>query len=239
MQYNLTENLSNIPHLRQNRSYRCRETRLGLSQVRDLELEWPRYGISPVPGQILDFDKLFKRVAPRVLEIGFGDGTSLLEMAKAAPEKDFIGVEVYRKGIALVLAGIIKHNLSNIRVIQQDAVELISGHIADHSLQSLQIFFADPWPKTRHHKRRLIQADFIQTLTQKIVRGGSIHCATDWKPYAEHMLKVLSENPELQNQAKALGRYFVERPDFRPLTKYEKRAIKEGRKIFDLIFERV
>lgn len=239
MQYNLTENLSNIPHLRQNRSYRCRETRLALQQRRDLEMEWPRYGINLVPGQILDFDKIFNRSAPRVLEIGFGDGASLLEMAKASLDRDFIGVEVYRKGIATVLGGIIKQGLTNLRVIQQDAVELIFGHIADQSLQSVQIFFADPWPKTRHHKRRLIQADFIQTLTQTIVRGGTIHCATDWKPYAEHMLKVLSENPQLKNQAKALGSHFIERPDFRPLTKYEKIAKKEGREIFDIIFERM
>lgn len=219
------------------RSFSCRETRLDLNQKRSFETAWPIYGIEPQPEQMLDLDAIFQRRAPRVIEIGFGDGASLLEMAKAFPERDFIGVEVYRRGIARLLGGIVKHSLNNIRIIFKDAVEVVKHHIPNEGLQGVQIYFADPWPKTRHHKRRLIQADFIQLLSEKLVKAGTIHCATDWENYAQHMMSVLSNNNTLQNKA---GEHrFSERPTFRPFTKYEKRAKKVGREIFDLIFERV
>jgi len=226
-----------ILYPRQIRSYSCRETRLDLSQKQTFETEWPRYGITLHPGQMLNFDELFARSAPRVLEIGFGDGASLMAMAKACPEKDFIAVEVYRRGIARLLAGIVKNAITNIRIIYKDAVEVVSEHIPNQSLQAVQIYFADPWPKTRHHKRRLIQTDFIQLISEKLVLGGVIHCATDWENYAQHMISVLSENKALHN--KAGPNIFLERPSFRPVTKYEKRAEKVGRSIFDLMFERI
>ncbi len=222
---------------RQIRSFSCRETRLGFYLQHIFETAWPQYGISLSPDQTLNFDELFGRSASRTLEIGFGDGASLLSMAKNYPEKDFIAIEVFRKGIASLLAGIIKHSLNNIRIIFKDAVEVVNHHIPDNSLQTIQIFFAYPWPKTRHHKRRLIQTEFIQLLTQKLVVGGVIHCATDWEHYARHMISVLSENPKLRNNAGE--KIFLERPDFRPKTKYEKRAEKESRSVFDLMFERI
>jgi tRNA (guanine-N7-)-methyltransferase len=189
------------------------------------------------PNESLNFDTIFGRSAPRVLEIGFGDGASLLEMAKASPEKDFIAVEVFRRGIARLLMGIVQHSLHNIRVICQDAVEVVKQHIPDKSLHAVQIYFADPWPKTRHHKRRLVKEEFTQILTKKLVPGGRIHCATDWEHYAHQMMSVFSDNSELRNTAS--HSQFIERPTFRPFTKYEKRAEKVGRSIFDLIFERI
>lgn len=234
---NSNQNIDLTPYPRQIRSYSCRETRLDFNQKQIYEAAWPQYGIPLSAGQRLNFDEIFARSAPRVLEIGFGDGASLLAMAKACPEKDFIAIEVYRRGIARLLAGIVKNSLTNIRVILKDAVEVVSEHIPDQSLQAVQIYFADPWPKTRHHKRRLIQADFISMLSQKLVSGGTIHCATDWQHYAQHMISVFSENKSLQNRAGT--NIFLERPNFRPVTKYEKRAEKQGRAIFDLLFERL
>jgi tRNA (guanine-N7-)-methyltransferase len=221
---------------RQIRSYSCRETRLDMSQKQIFEREWPHYGLKLEPGQMLNFDEIFGRSAPRVLEIGFGDGASLLAMAKACPEKDFIGIEVYRRGIARLLAGILKESLTNIRIILKDAVEVLEHYIPDQSLKIVQIYFADPWPKTRHHKRRLIQTDLIELVSKKLTVDGIIHCATDWENYAQHMMAVLLDNKKFRNIADKNN--FIERPNFRPLTKYEKRATREGRSIFDLMFER-
>lgn len=217
------------------RSYSCRETRLPAKLKQIFESSWPCYGIPLNANQLLNFEEIFGRHAPRVLEIGFGDGTSLLEMAITHPDKDYIGIEVFQRGIANLLKGILKHKLNNIRIIFKDAVEVLKNHIPDHSLQTVQIYFADPWPKTRHHKRRLIQEDFCQLLSKKLIKGGNIHCATDWEHYATHMMHVFSGNPLLRNIKGE--NHFIERPSFRPHTKYEKRAEKAGRKIFDLIFE--
>ena len=214
------------------RSYACREKRLTPFQTRLWEREWPQYGLSSGP---FDFDQIFERQAARILEIGFGDGHSLLEMAKASPEKDFIGIEVYSHGVASLLAGAAKAKLNNLRIVFKDAVEILTQSIPDGSLDCIQIFFADPWPKTRHHKRRLIQPAFVSLLSRKLKQGGILHLATDWEDYARHMMLVINQNNKFKNLAG--DNAFIPRPSNRPLTKYERRAVEAGRGIVDLQFQ--
>jgi tRNA (guanine-N7-)-methyltransferase len=229
--------MASPPKLRQIRSYICRETQLSPALEQLFETTWPQYGLTCAPHKEFDLNAVFGRIAPRTLEIGFGNGNSFMEMAKIAPERDFIGIEMYRRGIARVLGNINVLHLSNIRVVHNDAVEVLTHNIPHESLNTIQIFFADPWPKTRHHKRRLIQPEFIELLTQKLEVGGTLHLATDWEHYSQHMMSVISQNKKFLNLA-GEG-HFMPRPEFRPLTKYEKRAEQEGRTIFDLLFQRV
>jgi len=225
-----------IPH-RQNRSYRCRETRLTLTQEKYFEATWPQYGVCTATQNPLNLEALFGRFAPCTLEIGFGDGASLLAMASVTPERDFIAVEVYRRGILQLLSGIVALKLSNIRIIFADAIDIFDHYIPNGSLDTVQIFFADPWPKTRHHKRRLVQIDFVNLISRTLAVGGMLHLATDWTDYAQAMMSILSENHTFTNLA---GQHqFMPRPTFRPLTKYETRALREGRPIFDLCFQRI
>lgn len=217
------------------RSYSCREKRLTSFQIELWEKEWPQYGLSVEPGVPIDFLSVFGREAPRVLEIGFGDGQSLLEMAKASPEKDFIGIEVYGRGVASLLARASKVGLKNLRMVKKEALEVLTQNIPAASLEVVQIFFADPWPKTRHHKRRLVQPSLLSLLSGKLKKGGILHLATDWAHYAQHMMLVAEQNDSFQN---CVGEgLYSPRPTCRPLTKYEKRALVEGRKIFDLRFQ--
>jgi len=217
------------------RSFVRREGRLTPGQERALEELWPLYGIDEAEG-LMDLDSLFERTAPIVFEIGFGNGSSLAEMAAKQPDTNFIGVEVHRPGVGHLLKLIEEQGLTNCRVACTDAVELLKHRIADNSLDRLQLYFPDPWHKKRHHKRRIIQAAFVTLLSQKIKPGGHLHMATDWQHYAEQMLDDLSQNNDFINCADSSG--YIPRPDYRPLTKFEQRGQRLGHGVWDLLFER-
>ncbi|HYF58382.1 MAG TPA: tRNA (guanosine(46)-N7)-methyltransferase TrmB [Burkholderiaceae bacterium] len=193
----------------------------------------PRYGVPEGDGPI-DFEALFGRRAPVVLEIGFGMGVATAAIAAARPDVDFLGVEVYTPGVGSLLRLVHAQGLANVRVIQRDAVEVLRERIAPGSLAGVHVYFPDPWPKARHHKRRLIQPPFVAELAGRIAPGGYLHCATDWEPYAERMLEVLSGEPALENTADG----FAPRPAWRPLTKFERRGLRLGHGVRDLMFVR-
>jgi|TARA_R100000005_G_scaffold85934_1_gene54587 tRNA (guanine-N7-)-methyltransferase len=217
------------------RSYVLRMGRLTSGQQRAWDQYWPRYGLLHSDGP-LDYRETFGREAPRVLEIGFGMGQSFVEMAAAAPDTDFIGIEVHRPGVGKMLHSMAECGVENIRVYCHDAVEVLRDCIAPASLDTIQIFFPDPWHKKRHHKRRLIQPDFTAELVRYLKPGGVLHLATDWENYAEQMLEVLGATPGLRNLAPD-GTY-VPRPAQRPLTKFEQRGERLGHGVWDLMFSR-
>lgn len=223
-------------YIRKIRSFVKREGRLTKGQAAALERSWPTMGLS-CEQQLLNLDEVFGRTAPTVLEIGFGMGKSLVAMAKAAPEKNFIGIEVHRPGVGACLLEAEEAGVTNLRVFEHDAVEVLDTCIADDSLATVQIYFPDPWHKKRHHKRRLIQAEFVEALRPKLQIGGILHLATDWQNYAEHMLEVMQAAPNFRNLAKDGG--YVPRPEERPLTKFEQRGERLGHGVWDLKFERV
>lgn len=225
-------------HRREVRSFVCRTTKLSPFLESMWNHLWPEFGVSWHKGMAaLNFDLIFGRSAGKVLEIGFGEGKSLSWMAQHSKDQDFIGIEVYRKGVARLLTEIQSHQLSNIRILCGDAVQILQEAIPDESIERVQIFFADPWPKTRHHKRRLIQSNFVSLLRKKLRLHGTLHLATDWEDYAHHMMSILSKDPHFRNQAGELQ--FSERPAYRPITKYEERGIKLGHKSYDLIFQKL
>jgi tRNA (guanine-N7-)-methyltransferase len=197
---------------------------------------WPAYGvtISGTPTEPLDFDALFGRRTPVVLEIGSGMGEATAQMAAADPARGYLAVEVHTPGIGNLLATVEELRLTNVRVAIGDALELVRHQIAPRTLQAVHVFFPDPWPKARHHKRRLIQAAHLRVLASRLVPGGTLHCATDWAQYADDMLAELSAEPSLRNAYDG----FAPRPAHRPETKFERRARDAGRAIFDLIFHR-
>ena len=223
------------PHMRTIKSYVMRAGRMTEGQQRGHEKGWPLFGLELDQG-LLDLDQLFGRTAPRTLEIGFGMGHSLLEMAAAAPEQDFIGVEVHRPGVGALLNGLVTQNLTNVRVFACDAIEVLNKCIPDASLDRLMLFFPDPWHKAKHNKRRIVQLEFAELVRRKLKVGGVFHMATDWQPYAEHMLEVMSAAPGYQNLA-ADGQY-VPRPEERPTTKFERRGEGLGHGVWDLKFAR-
>jgi tRNA (guanine-N7-)-methyltransferase len=221
--------------LRTVRSFVRRQGRMTLGQSRGMEQGWPRFGLSMANG-VLDIDAAFGRAAPVVFEIGFGMGQSLAEMAKSEADRNFIGVEVHRPGIGRLLAQMLDEDITNIRLFEGDARDVLGNAIADASLDRIQIYFPDPWHKTRHHKRRLIQPEFVRLLVSKLKPQGLLHLATDWEPYARQMLAVLSAEPALANTA---GEdQYAERPDWRPLTKFEARGQGLGHGVWDLLFRR-
>ncbi len=193
----------------------------------------PHYGIAYQPAPI-DLDAAFGRAAPVILEIGFGMGESTATIAAGRPGENFLGVEVYPAGVGSLLLRVQAAGLENVRVIQHDAVEVVRDMIAPDRLAGVHVFFPDPWPKARHHKRRLIQPAFVSLLASRIAPGGYLHCATDWEHYAQQMLQTLSAEPLLINTAAA----FAPRPDYRPLTKFEQRGIRLGHEVYDLVFRR-
>ena len=193
----------------------------------------PRYAVPDGDGPI-PFPTLFGRSAPVVLEIGFGMGLTTAEIAAARPDSDFIGVEVYTPGVGSLLRQIEQRGLANLRVIQQDAVEVLRDRIAPSSLAGIHVYFPDPWPKKRHHKRRLIQPAFVAQLADRLAPGGYLHCATDWAEYAGQMLEVLSDDPRLANTAHG----FAPRPAWRPPTRFEQRGLRLGHAVHDLMFVR-
>jgi tRNA (guanine-N7-)-methyltransferase len=218
------------------RSFVRREGRLTPGQQKALDELWPVFGIDE-SDQALDLNALFEREAPRVLEIGFGNGASLAEMAKNQPDHDFIGIEVHRPGVGQLLKSIQTEALSNVRVACTDAVELIKQRISDKSLDRVQIYFPDPWHKKRHHKRRIIQPAFVNILADKLKHGGHLHLATDWQDYAEQMLVDVSDNARFRNCSQSND--YIPRPEYRPLTKFEARGHRLGHGVWDLLFERL
>ncbi|MGS0941924.1 MULTISPECIES: tRNA (guanosine(46)-N7)-methyltransferase TrmB [Pseudomonas] len=217
------------------KSFVMRAGRMTEGQKRGLDQGWPRFGLDLDAG-LQDFDAVFGRQAPRTFEIGFGMGHSLLEMAAAAPEQDFIGVEVHRPGVGALLNGLLTQQLSNVRVYSCDALEVLRQCVADASLDRVLLFFPDPWHKARHHKRRIVQPEFAELIRSKLKVGGVLHMATDWEPYAEYMLEVMSVAPGYRNQAS--DERYVPRPEERPITKFERRGERLGHGVWDLKFER-
>jgi len=215
------------------RSFGTRRGHLSQAQREAHETLLPRHGVPDEPA-LIDAPSLFGRSAPLVLEIGFGMGHTTAEIAQTRPEIDFIGVEVYTPGVGSLLKHIEQRALTNLRIIQADAVNVLNHRIAQASLVGVHVYFPDPWPKARHHKRRLIQPAFVKLLASRLAPGGYLHCATDWQPYAEQMLEVLAAEPDLCNSAPD----YAPRPNWRPLTKFENRGLKLGHGVWDLIFNR-
>ncbi|TKB48747.1 tRNA (guanosine(46)-N7)-methyltransferase TrmB [Ferrimonas sediminicola] len=220
--------------IRKIRSYVKREGRMTKGQARAMEVYWPSMGLEHDMGMI-DLAQVFGREAPVVLEIGFGMGKSLVEMAAAEPDKNFIGIEVHGPGVGACLMYAEELGVSNLRVYEHDAVEILGDCVPDASLDRVQLYFPDPWHKKRHHKRRIVQPEFIESVRNKLKIGGVFHMATDWEHYAEHMLEEMREAPGFSNTAE---KDFVPRPDFRPLTKFEARGQRLGHGAWDLIFAR-
>jgi tRNA (guanine-N7-)-methyltransferase len=215
------------------RSFVLRAGRMGPGQARALAALGPRF-LLPYAPQPCDFDAIFGRRAPRVLEIGFGMGDATASIAQALPETDFIGIEVHAPGVGALLKRIGEQGLTNLRLIRHDAVEVLRHMVAPASLAGVHVFFPDPWHKKKHNKRRLIQPEFVALLASRLRPGGRVHCATDWQPYAEQMLDVLNAEPLLRNTASG----FAERPSYRPLTKFENRGLLLGHGVWDLVFEK-
>ena len=215
------------------RSFSGRRGHITSGQRQAYEEGLPRFGI-PYGREPLSFERVFGRAAPTVLEIGFGMGDSTVAVAAAHPGTDYLGVEVYPAGIGSLLRQVAERSLSNVRVIAHDAFEVVRDMIAPGTLAGVHVWFPDPWPKARHHKRRLIQAPFTALLASRLAPGGYLHCATDWEPYAQQMLEVLSAEPLLANT----GDDWAARPETRPLTKFERRGIARGHAVRDLVFVR-
>jgi tRNA (guanine-N7-)-methyltransferase len=215
------------------RSFVLRQGRVSNAQQRAHETLLPRFGIPYAP-QIIDLDAIFGRHAPKVLEIGFGMGETTSTIAALHPENDYVGIEVHTPGVGSLLKAIGEQNLTNIRIVQHDAVEVLCDMIPHDTFAAVHIFFPDPWPKKRHHKRRLLQPPLVALLVERMKVGAYLHVATDWQEYAEYVLGVLHNNPQLKNSAQD----YAPRPAYRPQTKFESRGLKLGHGVWDLIFER-
>lgn len=218
------------------RSFVVRAGRMTEGQRRAFDDHWPDYGLSLFDGAV-HWPQVFGRRAPVVLEIGFGMGDSLLAMASAEPDKDFVGIEVHPPGVGRLINNAGELGLTNLRVYLADASDVLQDCIPDGSLARVQIYFPDPWHKKKHHKRRLVQPAFVERLRHKLEIGGVLHLATDWREYAEAMLEVMSTAPGYRNVDLDGG--FVPRPDFRPVTKFEQRGERLGHGVWDLLFRRV
>jgi tRNA (guanine-N7-)-methyltransferase len=220
-------------HRRRIRSFVTRAGRVSTGQRRAMDELGPRF-VVPFTPQQPDWNNVFGRAAPRVLEIGFGMGATTAEIASHRPGDDFLGVEVHEPGVGALLKLMGEQSLSNIRIIQHDAVEVLEQMIAPDSLDGVHIFFPDPWHKARHHKRRLIQPKFVALLVSRLKPGAYLHCATDWQNYAEQMLEVLGADPALENTADG----YAPRPEYRPVTKFERRGLRLGHGVWDLVFRK-
>ena len=215
-------------------SFCRRDGRMTHTRKERLKTLWPHYGLALEEEGCLNWQTIFGREAMHTLEIGFGDGQSLLQTASSQPNRDFIGIDVYKSGAAALLSAIHAQHVSNIRLFCDDAVAVLTKKIPDRSLDTVQIFFPDPWPKKKHHKRRLIQPAFVDLVAQKLTPNGILHLATDWEDYAMHMMTVMSEASLFRNTAGTGA--FCERPESRPYTKYENRGLGLGHQTWDLIF---
>ncbi len=223
-----------LPPRRPVRSFVLRQGRLSPAQARALDDLAPRYAL-PFEAAPIDFARVFGRVAPVVLEIGCGMGETTAAIALAAPQTDFVGVEVHAPGVGALLKRIEAGGLANVRVIRHDAVEVVESMIAPGTLAGIHVFFPDPWPKKRHHKRRLLKPGFVRALAERLAPGGYLHAATDWAPYAEEILATFSAEATLANTAER----FAPRPAWRPRTKFEARGERLGHEVFDILFRRV
>ena len=221
-------------HTQHIKSFVNRRSHITQGQQEALDTWLKKWSIEYKPN-LLDVPAAFGRVAPTILEIGFGMGETTEQIAIARPGDNFLGVEVFNAGVGALLKRIEASALTNIRIIQHDAVEVLRDMVAPESLSGVHIYFPDPWPKTRHHKRRLIQPPLIALLASRMTPGSYIHCATDWEHYAMQMLEVLGGEPSLQNTCEG----FAPRPDFRPLTKFENRGLRLGHGVWDLIFKKI
>ena len=215
------------------RSFVLRQGRVSNAQRRAHETLLPLYGI-PFADDLLDLDKVFGRSAPKFLEIGFGMGETTVAIAQAHPQNDYLAIDVHTPGVGSLLKQIEESGLSNLRIIQHDAVEVLQRMLPPECLDGAHIFFPDPWPKARHHKRRLIQPQFIALLSKRLKHGGYVHVATDWEEYAQQILQVLGNEPQLANTAAD----YAPCPAYRPSTKFEQRGLKLGHGVWDLVFRR-
>ena len=217
------------------RSFVLRGGRVTDGQRRALEELWPKYGV-PEGDAPLDFEASFGNGRPVIAEIGFGNGEATWRMAQSSPDENFLGIEVHRAGVGRLLLALEKRGIDNVRVACVDAVDFLRLRVAPHSLAGVRIYFPDPWPKKRHHKRRLVQPAFVALLAARMKEGAILHLATDWAPYAEHMLDVLNAAQAFENLAP--GGRESPRPEWRPRTKYERRGERLGHQMFDLVFRR-
>ncbi len=220
------------PHIK---SFARREGRVTPGQQVALETLWDQYVLDP--NKPLSLENSFEKIAPLTVEIGFGDGESLAQMAQASPGRNFIGIEVHKPGVGHLMLKLKEHDIRNVRIYCGDAIEIVDRLIPDQSVDTIQLFFADPWPKKRHHKRRIVRNSFIDLIVKKLKKDGKFHAATDWEDYAEQMMEVLTSDNRIENCA-GKGN-FIERPESRPVTKFERRGIRLGHSIHDLQFRRV
>lgn len=226
-------NIDDLNQRRPIRSYVLRQGRISHAQQRAYTRLLTRFGVA-YQDHPVEWDPVFGRQAPRILEIGFGMGETTAHIAAAQPDHDFIGVEVHTPGVGSLLKLIAEQNLSNVRIVQHDAVAVLQNMIAAESLVGAHVFFPDPWPKLRHHKRRLLQAPLVQLLATRLQAGAYLHIATDWENYAEHILATLRGEPTLENTALA----YAPRPAYRPLTKFEQRGLRLGHGVWDILFRK-
>ncbi len=216
------------------KSFIRRIGRMTAAQKQALDAHWDKYCLNPE--EMCDFNKIFGRSAPVILEIGFGNGESLAKMAEDNPNQDYIGIEVHKPGVGNLLAQIERKGIRNIRIFYHDAIEILENCIPEYSLSGIHLFFPDPWHKRKHHKRRIVRPSFLLLIAHKIKPSGYFHAATDWQPYAQQMLKVLMAAESFSNQCVVTD--YSPRPDYRPLTKFEQRGLRLGHDVWDLIFIR-
>ncbi len=214
------------------RSFVRREGRITSAQRQAVEQLWPQFGLGKA--DLSDLDRVFGRRAPRFLEIGCGTGDAIISLAQSNPDNDYIGIEVYLPGLGSMLQKIRACGLSNVRLLRDDAMECLQDAILDHSFDGIMVFFPDPWPKKRHHKRRLIQPEFLSLVAKKLKRKGRLYLATDWQDYADHILEITSDHPDLINLAGPAQ--YAPRPAWRPMTRFERRGLRLGHTVRDFLF---
>ncbi|MCK4841594.1 MAG: tRNA (guanosine(46)-N7)-methyltransferase TrmB [Methylococcales bacterium] len=217
------------------RSFSLRQGRATAGQAKAFEKNWDRYCLDPE--KTYNYAEVFSRDAPIIIEIGFGNGSSLADMAEANPDLNYIGIEVHRPGVGHLMLLLEQKGLNNVRVYHHDAIEILEQKIADNSLAGVHLFFPDPWHKRKHHKRRIVRPSFTVLLTKKLKSGGYFHAATDWEHYAKDMLKILSSATGLINTSE--DKQYCPRPNYRPLTKFESRGLRLGHGVWDLIFKKI
>lgn len=225
-----------IPKARTIKSYVLRQGRPTSGQVRAIAALWPRYGLE-YQGNLRDLNQEFGRSAEKILEIGFGNGEALLAAAISQPDKDYLGIEVHRPGVGRLLLTADQAGISNLRILHHDAIDVLQCEIADASLAEVRLYFPDPWHKVRHHKRRIVQPEFVALIARKLMAGGMFHLATDWAPYARHMLRVLEAEPAFRNRL-GVGQ-FSPRPEWRVATRFQQRGEKLGHEVFDLVYDKL
>jgi tRNA (guanine-N7-)-methyltransferase len=216
------------------RSFILRQGRATAGQKLAIETLWNKYCLDPK--QHYDFEQLFENNSPLIIEIGFGNGESLAKMAAENPEQNYIGIEVHKPGVGHLMLLLEQQQLTNVKIYHHDAIDILETHIPNHTLKGVQLFFPDPWQKRRHHKRRIVSSKFLDLLSKKLQSKGYFHAATDWQHYAKDMLKTLSSHSDFINTS--ASKDYCERPDYRPLTKFEQRGVRLGHGVWDLIFKK-